>query len=157
MTMATATMSTGPTGTGDRRGHSLEELVDRMMDALFPREAATAETAQTVARSVHEARRLRQTGDLDGALELLAGADMKQATDREARWAYAEWLDIARRGLAGQDALLYRQGTGRAAALVPGDSGALEVAAVLGMRWQPGRVVSRRSLRGLRPLTKGGS
>ena len=45
---------------------------------------------------------------------------------------------------------------GRAAALVPtGDGGTLEVAAVLGMRWRPGKVVSGRSLRGLRPLAGG--
>ena len=30
-----------------------------------------------------------------------------------------------------------------------------EAAAVLGMRWRPGKVVSGRSLRGLRPLTGG--
>ncbi len=154
MTMATATMSTGATGTGDRPGHSLEELVDRMMDALFPLAAETAETAQTVARSVHEARRLRQAGDLDAALALLAGADTKQASEREARWVYAEWLDIATRRYGDEGGLLYRQGMGRAAALIPGGSGALEVAAVLGMRWRAGRVVSRRSLRGLRPFTK---
>ena len=31
----------------------------------------------------------------------------------------------------------------------------LEVAAVLGMPWKPGKVVSGRSLRGLRPLNGG--
>ncbi len=43
---------------------SLEELVDRLIDAIFPQE----ETAPppTVARTVHDARRLRQSGDLDG-------------------------------------------------------------------------------------------
>ena len=52
--------------------------------------------------------------------------------------------------------LVYSQGDGRAAALVPtGDDGSLEVVAVLGMRWRPGKVVSRRSLRGLRPLCGG--
>ena len=51
---------------------------------------------------------------------------------------------------------VYSQGAGRAAALVPGgDRGTPEVAAVLGMRWRPGKLVSRRSLRGLRPLTGG--
>ena len=49
--------------------------------------------------------------------------------------------------------MVYSQGTGRAAALVPLGDGTLEVAAVLGMRWRPGKVVSARSLRGLRPLT----
>ena len=32
-----------------------------------------------------------------------------------------------------------------------------EVLAVLGMGWQPGKVVSARSLRGLKPLKGGGS
>jgi len=53
-----------------------------------------------------------------------------------------------------RDAVLYTQGVGRAAALVPGSDGLLEVAAVLGMRWKPGKLVSERSLRGLRPLGK---
>ena len=43
----------------------------------------------------------------------------------------------------------------RVAALVPKDDGTLEVVAVLGMRWRPGKVVSARSLRGLRPLSGG--
>ena len=51
--------------------------------------------------------------------------------------------------------VVYSQGTGRAAALVPRDDGSLEVAAVLGMRWEPGKLVSRRSLRGLKPLAGG--
>ena len=157
MTTATATMSTGATATGDRRGHSLEELVDRMMDALFPLAAETAETPQTVARSVHEARRLRQAGDLDGALALLADVDTKQVSEREARWVYAEWLDIARRRFSDGRALVYSPATGRAAVLAPRLDGALEVVAVLGMRWRRGRVVSRRSLRGLRPPTKDGA
>ena len=62
---------------------------------------------------------------------------------------------MVKRRFADRDALVYSQGTGRAAALVPTGDGALEVAAVLGMRWLPGKVVSRRSLRGLRPLTGG--
>ena len=45
-----------------------------------------------------------------------------------------------KRRFGGRGALVYSQGTGRAAALVPRDDGALEVAAVLGMRWRPGKV-----------------
>ncbi len=92
------------------RRRSLEELVDQLFAAMGFKdpETETAEAAETGAvRSIHEARRLRQAGDVDGAL-------------------------------------------------VPtGDGGTLEVAAVLGMRWRPGKVVSGRSLRGLRPLTGG--
>ena len=51
--------------------------------------------------------------------------------------------------------MVYSQGTGKAAAMVPTGDGALEVAAVLGMRWEPGKLVSRRSLRGLKPLVGG--
>ena len=93
---------------------------------------------------------------MDGALTVLAGAWTRQeAEPHQARWAYAEWTDLVKRRFGDRDALVYSQGTGRAAALVPtDDGGTLEVAAVLGMRWRPGNIVSRRSLRGLRPLGK---
>ena len=109
----------------------------------------------TPARSIHEARRLRQAGDVDGALGVLAGADMGKAEQRQVRWAFSEWKGLVRRRFGGLGALVYSQGTGRAAALVPHGDGTLEVAAVLGMRWRPGKVVSERSLRGLRPLAGG--
>ncbi len=156
MTMATTTISTGAREAGDCPGRSLEELVDRVFDALLG--AAPATGQQSLARRVHEARRLRQQGDLDGALALLAGVNLKGAGEREVRWAYGEWLGIARRRYAGRaDALVYSPGTGRAAVLAPHPGGALEALAVLGMRWPVGRLVSRRSLRGLRPLATGGS
>ena len=153
--MTTATLATGNrTMTDVRPRRSLEELVDRLMAALFkeePEKAAT-ETA-SVAKSLHEARRLRQAGDVDRALAVLAGTDTTKAEPHQARWAYAEWTDLVKRRFGDRDALVYSQGAGQAAALVPaGNGGTLEVAAVLGMRWRPGKVVSRRSLRGLRPL-----
>ena len=126
------------------------------MAALFRAEPETAVQTATpsVARSVHEARRLRQAGDIDGALAVFAGVDAAKAETREARWAYAEWTDLVRRRSGDGNVLVYSQGTGRAAALVPRDDGSLEVAAVLGMRWEPGKLVSRRSLRGLKPLKR---
>ena len=109
-----------------------------------------------MAQSVHEARRLRQAGDLEGALAILAGTDTTKAEPHQVRWAFAEWTDLVKRRSGGANVLIYSQGAGRAAALVPtGDRGSLEVAAVLGMRWEPGKVVSRRSLRGFRPLNGG--
>ena len=137
------------------RRTSLEELVDRLIDAIFPQE----ETAPppTVARSVHDARRLRQSGDLDGALAALSQVDVAKATTDEARWAYAEWLGLARRRYGGDDAALYSPGTGRAAVLAQRDDQTLKVLAALGMRWKPGRTVSRRSLRGLKTLRGGAS
>ena len=157
MTMATTTMSTAVTAAGDRPGRSLEELVDRVFEALLG--AAPAGEEQSLARRVHEARRLRQQGDLDGALALLARADLKGAAAQETRWAYGEWLGVARRRFGDREgALVYSPATGRAALLAPcGDASTLEVLAVLGMRWQPGKLVSRRSLRGLRPLDGGAS
>ena len=151
------TQATTIGGTGTRPRASLEELVDRLMAALFRAlpEAAMQTETPSVARSVHEARRLRQAGNLDGALAVFAGVDA--ATTKEARWAYAEWTDLVRRRSGAGNVLVYSQGTGRAAALVPTcDGGSLKVAAVLGMRWEPGKLVSQRSLRGLKPL-KGGS
>ncbi len=154
------TQATTIGGTGTRPRASLEELVDRMMAALFrvePEKAATAAApAHSLAQRVHEARRLRQAGDIEGALAVLAGVDAARAPTREARWAYAEWTDLVRRRSGGGNVLVYSPGAGRAAALVPRGDGALEVAAVLGMPWAPGKLVSRRSLRGLRPLKGGG-
>ena len=148
--MTTMVMSNQTTA-GSR--HSLEELVDRVMDALL---GQTCREAQSVARSVHDARRLRRSGDTGGALAVLGGVDIGSSSDGEVRWAYSEWLGLARRRYAGSGALLYSQGTGRGAVLRPAADGMLEVAAAIGMRWRPGRIVSRRSVRGLRALDGGG-
>ena len=157
--MTTMTLMTMETPASLRR---LEELVDRLLAALLgDGSAADADSAPSVSfvRGVHEARRLRQSGDLDGALATLADIDPGQADDPALRWLYAEWLDISRRRFADGSALLYSPATGKAAVLVPsdGDGATLEVAAVLGMRWPVGKTVSRRSLRGLKPLHKGGA
>ncbi len=158
--MTTATLATG-TRTMDNVApprRSLEELVDRLIAAIFKEEepeTASATETLSVARSVHEARRLRQAGDIDGALAVLAGMDPAKAEPHQARWTFAEWTDLVKRRFGGCGALIYSQSTGRAAALVPTSDGALEVAAVLGMRWKPGKLVSGRSLRGLRPLNGG--
>ena len=133
---------------------TIEDLVDRLIDSIFSGSPEAPD--QSLARYVHDARRLRQAGDLDGALALLAGVDMATAEPHQARWAYAEWLDLARRRFRDGGALLYSPGTGSAAVLTPrGDGSTLEVLAVLGMRWRPGKTTSRRSLRGLRPLAGG--
>ena len=128
--------------------------VQRAEETKTETAAAAAEPSAT--RSIHEARRLRQAGDVDTALAVLGGVDVGRATPRETRWAFSEWKQLVKRRFGRRDALVYSQGAGRAAAVVPqGDGGALEVVAVLGMRWKPGKVVSGRSLRGLRPLTGG--
>ena len=156
--MTTATLATGTRSmdTVDRPRRSLEELVDQLMAAMGFKEQEPQTAEPSAVRSIHEARRLRQAGDVDGALAVLAGVDAAQAETKEVRWAFSEWTQLVKRRFGGRGALVYSQGTGRAAALVPtGDGGTLEVAAVLGMRWRPGKVVSGRSLRGLRPLTGG--
>ena len=153
MTTATVAIGNRTMDAVDRPRRSLEELVDRLFEAM----GFGAETVeQSATRSIHEARRLRQAGDVDGGLAVLAVVDMTRAESREARWAFSEWTQLVKRRFGHLGAVLYSQGTGRAAALVPhGDGGTLEVAAVLGMRWRPGNVVSGRSLRGLRPLNGG--
>ncbi len=149
--MTTATTSI-PFTTATRP--TIEDLVDRLIDSLFG--GAPEAPDQSLARYVHDARRLRQAGDLDRALALLAGVDVSTAQPHEARWAYAEWLDLARRRFRDGGALVYSPDTGRAAVLAPrGDGSTLEVLAVLGMRWRSGKTTSRRSLRGLRPLAGG--
>ena len=157
--MTTATLASG-NRTMDtavvRPRRSLEELVDRLIAAMFKEPKTVAVVEPSATRSIHEARRLRQAGDVDGGLAILAGMDMGKAEAREARWAFSEWKQLVKRRFGDREALVYSQGAGRAAAVAPqGDGGALEVVAVLGMRWKPGKVVSGRSLRGLRPLTGG--
>ena len=154
MTTATLTAGNRTMDTADRPRRSLEELVDRLFQAMgFGVETETAETGpQSATRSIHEARRLRQAGNVDAALDTLAGMDVGKAEKREARWAFSEWKQLVKRKLGDRGPVLYSQGTGRAAALLPHGDGTLEVAAVLGMRWRLGKVVSGRSLRGLRPL-----
>ena len=151
--MTTATLAAGnrTMETAVRPRRSLEGLVDRLFEAMgFKDEPETAEPSAT--GSIHEARRLRQAGDVDTALGVLADVDMAMATPGEARWAFSEWKSLVKRRSGDRDPVVYSQGAGRAAALVPtGYGGTLEVVAVLGMRWRPGKVVSARSLRGLRP------
>ena len=88
---------------------------------------------------------------------MFASVDAAKANEKEARWAYAEWQALARRKYGDRELLVYSQATGKAAALAPHGDGTVEVLAVLGMGWQPGKVVSARSLRGLKPLKGGGS
>ena len=130
---------------------TLEELVERVLESIGVMESGVRHVAQ----GVHDARRMRQAGDLDGALRSLAALDTARATRGEVLWAYAEWLSLARRRFQGRNALLYPQGTGRAAVLLRRCDGSLEVAATLGMLWHRGKILSRRSLRGLRPLCGG--
>ena len=133
-----------------RPRRSLEELVDRVIATLFP--AQTEEAKASARRSMHEARRLRQAGDVDGALEALGSVNVAKATPSESRWAFSEWNGLVKRRFGDREVLVYTQGTGRAAALVSHSDGMLEVVSALGMRWRPGKLVSERSLRGLRPL-----
>ena len=154
MTTATLVAGNRTMDTETRPRRSLEELVDQLFAAMgFKDETETAEPSAT--RSIHEARRLRQAGDVDTALAVLGSVNVAQATPRETRWAFSEWTGLVKRRFGNKDAVLYSQGTGRAAALVPTGDGTLEVAAVMGMRWRPGKLVSERSLRGLRPLAGG--
>ena len=149
--MTTITLDT-PSATG-----RLEELVDRLLAALLSPDSEQLDPAPNLVTAVHDARRLRQSGDLDGSLAVFADVDTANATDGQLRWLYAEWLDIARRRFDGDKVALYSPATGRAAALVEREDGSLATVAVLGMRWPVGKLVSRRSLRGLKPLAKGGS
>ena len=139
----------------------LEELVDRLMATLTFRvdpEMAPVEASPDLVRDIHQARRHRQEGNLDGALQILAGAVPASASPQTARWAFTEWRQLVGRRFSHLGPLVYSQETGRAAALVPaGHGGTLEVVAVLGMPWRPGKLLSRRSLRGLRPLSQRGA
>ncbi len=130
---------------------ALEPLVDRVIAAIFGGRNAGTERL-SIGKAVHEARRLRREGRLDDALLTLADADAGYAALEQKRWLYNEWLDLVRRRYGRRQVHVYTQGDGRAAALEQVGRGDLAVVAVLGMKWRHGKVVSRRSLRGLRDL-----
>ena len=149
--MTTQAMAIG--GQAVRSQSRLEELVDRVIEALFGVEEEEVQVpAPTVVQSIHEARRLRKAGDL----AIMSKVDTPGAPVRDACWAYSEWRDLVRRRFGKKGAMAYSPGAGRAAALVARDGSTLEVVAVLGMKWLPGKVVSKSSLRGLKTLGKGG-
>ena len=155
MTTATLVAGNRTMDAVERPRRSLEELVDQLFAAMGFKDASETEDPGAT-RSIHEARRLRQAGDVDTALAVLGDVNVAQATPREVRWAFSEWKGLVKRRFGDRDAALYTQGAGRAAALVPtGNGGTLEVVAALGMRWKAGKLVSERSLRGLRPLHGG--
>ena len=113
-----------------RPRRSLEELVDRLFEAMgFGAETDAAE--QTATRTIHEARRLRQAGDVHAALGVLAGMDVAKTGTREARWVFSEWKSLVKRQFGDREVLVYTQSTGSASALVPNGDGTPEVAAVL--------------------------
>ena len=106
-----------------------------------------------ITRAVHQARAARKAGDLNLALETLAGLNLSAAPRDLACWAYGEWLAAARQLDLAPGAVLYRAGTGQAAVLEPTeDPACVRVVAALGLSWERGRVLSRRCLRGLAPL-----
>ena len=118
MTTATLTAGNRTMDAVDEPRRSLEELVDQLFTAMgFKDEVSTVE--QTATQSIHEARRLRQAGDVDTALAVLGDVNVARATQREVRWAFSEWKGLVKRRLGDRDAVLYSQGEGRAAALVP--------------------------------------
>ena len=117
--MTTASVATGSrtVETAARPRRSLEELVGRLIETLFPAQTETAEASAM--RSIHEARRLRQAGDVDAALSVLADVDTAKEELHQARWAFSEWKQMVRRRFGHRGGLLYSQNTGRAAVLVP--------------------------------------
>ena len=112
--MTTATLAAGNRTMDNavRPRRSLEELVDRLMAAMFPEQPQTAPATETpsVTKSVHEARRMRQAGDIDTALAVLAGMDVAKAERHEARWAFSEWKQMVRRRFGDRGVLVYSQG-----------------------------------------------
>ena len=130
-------------------GPPSKTLVDRLVESIF---GAAPESSRPEPRALASTtrggcgRRATSTERWRSSPEV----DLATAEPHQARWVYAEWLDLARRRFRDSGALVYSPGTGRAAVLaLRGDGSSLEVLAVLGMRWRPGKTVSRRSLRGL--------
>ena len=91
--MTTATMVQSNRTMAAQPRPSLEELVDRVIAALFKEETepqAPAITAtRSVARTVHDARRMRKAGDLDGALAKSSQAWTRRRRRRRKRGGHS--------------------------------------------------------------------
>ena len=114
--MTTATVRLNGRMVTERPDRRLEELANRVIDALLAGIGGKRDPG--VARAVHDARRMRQSGDLDGALAAFADLDPADASETEARWAYGEWVQLGTAAVPG-DAKRRRlqpgHGTGRGA------------------------------------------
>ncbi len=78
----------------------LEELVDRLMATLTFRvepEMTPVAASSDLVRAIHQSRRHRQKGNLDGALQTLAGAAPVSAAPQQTRWAFTEWKQLVSR------------------------------------------------------------
>ena len=158
--MTTATMVQSNRTMAAQPRPSLEELVDRVIAALFKEETEPAGARNNGDSERGPERTRGAAAQADWGLrrspgEVFAGMDTAKAetgrrdgpTPSGCSWS------------SGVSATGTRWSTARAREgpqpWFPRVNGALEVAAVLGMRWRPGKIVSRRSLRGLKPLAKG--
>ena len=128
----------------NRNGASLEELVGRLIDALRWETAPAKESG--LVRGIHEARRFRQAGDIEGTLGLLSG-NGRGCPGRGA-------LGLHRVAGPGAEAVRGLEGHGvqvRARADLQGRRNFVQVV-VTGMRWQTGKPVFGGNLRNLRHL-----
>ena len=141
----------------------MEHLVDRVMGILFP--GAIPLHRRTLIKLIHQAKAARMAGQLDDALATLRpvvslpnlSVNTVSAPRDLACWAYNEWTAAARQRFPSGETLLYRAATGQAAIVKPVEgSNTVSVLAVLGLSWEPGKVLSRRCLRGLRALHPSG-
>ena len=82
--MTTAVMNNRAMVVGERPRRSLEELVDRVMDALFASNREQS-TAQSVAKSVHDARRLRKAGEPGRCADAVSRAWTPDTADAQTR------------------------------------------------------------------------
>ena len=156
MTTATLVAGNRTMDAVERPRRSLEELVDQLFAAMgFKDEAETDGDDQRDA----EHPRGPQAPAGGGRGHRAGGAGRRGPGSGHAEGGPLGLLRVEGPG----EAAVRRPGTrrstprarARAAALVPQGNGTLEVVAALGMRWRPGKLVSERSLRGLRPLAGG--
>ncbi|MCY4640070.1 MAG: hypothetical protein OXC94_06990 [Chloroflexi bacterium] len=101
--------------------------------------------------SLREARRLHRR-EPARAIDLIEAVELAGLPEEVVRHLYGCWLTACRRlGLLA--AIHYRAGFGRGAVLIPTADERWEVVSALGLaRWERGRTLSPRALRGARPL-----
>jgi hypothetical protein len=112
------------------------------------------ETRGPIIRAIHQARSARKSGNPAQAMAILAGLQLTRAPEDLCLWVHSEWLRAARESDFSGDSWLYTAGPAHAAVLAVADRelGRLRAVTAIGLKWEPGKIVSSRSLRSLAPL-----
>jgi hypothetical protein len=142
------------TSSGKKKARA-EAQVDELIARLLP--DTDDPVRGPIIRAIHQARSVRRAGEPRRAMAILAELQPAGVAEDLRYWVHSEWLRAARKADFPGASWLYTMAPAQAAVLVPAGvpPGMLQVATVIGLTWEPGRLVYPRTLPSLAPLYVG--